>query len=126
MKPPDQMTDEEINRELAKSLWEISNSWGGTPHVNFPDAPVPLEDFDPLADANDMLMLIEAMREKGFAIDILARAWDKRYTQPYRCQIYDTFCPMTNRVNVSESSCAHSRAVCLASIKATRAIKESE
>ena len=129
MKPP---TDSELVTFLAENGmgYRYSESLGGVPHWILPDsdiAAIPCEDFDPLTDANDTLMLIEAMREKGWCTSLEndRSASDGSDGQNWWvCVLVKIEHCRTKITSILADT--PQRAVCLACYKALKAIKEKE
>ncbi len=107
---PEKMTDEQINEFLGEFMgWK----WDAA-HHGWRDSDGKLRHFAPLRDANHTLMVIEAMREKGWWLDPdnysgeTLTEWQAEFVLVGRCGV--TF---------SSTAKTPHRAVCLAAIKAT-------
>ena len=122
MTEPTNMTDEELVKLLAVE------GMGWTPLEDIPEQwwvdanrdCYPMS-WNPLTDASDMLMLIEAMQKKGFAIRIEWLAYPENHELPIRANVLKQPDIETHRWAETPQ-----RAFCLAAVEALAALKESK
>lgn len=122
MKPIDQLTPAEIVRELAEEGMGYEGDLffeGDTcyiPHICIAKGETSWTTFRPLTDANGRDMLVEKMREKGFAYD-----FDAGGTGLHGATFVMADLPL---VGSDAQAGTPGMAVCLAALKALRAMKE--
>ncbi len=111
------LTDEQLVRLLAEDGmgYRYSESLTGIPHWIPPDddiSAIPCEEFDPINDANDTLMLIEALWDMRCATQVT------RQKDGYLCRMI--YLPDKNKAGIHKQALADTfqRAVCLAAAKA--------
>ena len=122
MKAIEKLTDADIVKELAEWMgWEVSDDGFSWCDGTAGECLCAVDDFNPLLDANDMLMVVEAMVEKGWSMKM--DCWRTKEGLRANCR-WRLLCCEEGHVNFyPDTPC---RAVCLAALKAIRAMKETK
>jgi hypothetical protein len=126
MKPINKMTDAEIIRELAEDAMGYSEVPSPTGHATLYNDGSGDKDKDyflwnPSTNANDMLMLVNAMENKGFIFAI--HTWSS--TDKPNGKTVDIWCPSVSSKPTRGYGPDFKRTICLAALKALRAMKEN-